>query len=261
MFGPLSPLIENYLRKAGFWHVATLGWGCKVDPKLISALIERWRPKTHTFHLPYRECTITLEDMKLQLGLPVDESALTGSVQFAYWRAVCYDLLGAILDNIYGDRIKIGWLRDTFPELRNDSTKVERIRYVRAYIFKMIGGYLMSDVSRNLIHLMWLLKLVDFRVASEFSWGSAVLATLYQEMCRATLPTKAKIRDCLLLLQSWARLHFPFLRPRVDHPYTFSLITRWNQLASYVGIPTALEDIRLLLDQRSETQVLYKIYT
>ncbi|MBA0849814.1 hypothetical protein Goshw_021003 [Gossypium schwendimanii] len=53
---------------------------------------------------------------------------------------------------------------------------------------------------------MWLLKLVDFRVASEFSWGSAVLATLYREMC------------------------------------------------GYVGIPTALEDIRLLLDQRSETQ-------
>ncbi|MBA0789004.1 hypothetical protein Gotri_026289, partial [Gossypium trilobum] len=26
----------------------------------------------------------------------------------------------------------------------------------------------------------------------------------------------------------------------------------WNHLASYVGIPTAFEDIRLLLDQRSE---------
>ncbi|MBA0786786.1 hypothetical protein Gotri_027372, partial [Gossypium trilobum] len=28
----------------------------------------------------------------------------------------------------------------------------------------------------------------------------------------------------------------------------------WNHLASYVGIPTAPEDIRLLLDQRSEAQ-------
>ncbi|MBA0849816.1 hypothetical protein Goshw_021003 [Gossypium schwendimanii] len=33
----------------------------------------------------------------------------------------------------------------------------------------------------------------------------------------------------------------------------FYLIS-WNHSASYVGIPTALEDIRLLLDQRSETQ-------
>ncbi|MBA0879747.1 hypothetical protein Goshw_015971 [Gossypium schwendimanii] len=52
MPGPLSPLIENYLREASFWYVATIGWGCKLDPKLISALIERWKLEMHTFHLP-----------------------------------------------------------------------------------------------------------------------------------------------------------------------------------------------------------------
>ncbi|MFQ6641608.1 hypothetical protein Gotur_014812 [Gossypium turneri] len=119
----------------------------------------------------------------------------------------------------------------------------------------MIGGYLMPDLSRNLVHLRWLLKLVDFRAVGEFSWESAVLATLYREMCEMTPPTKAKIGGCLSPLQSWARFHFPFLRHQVDHPYTFPLITRWNHSASYVGIPTALEDIRLLLDQRSEAQV------
>ncbi|KAH1097207.1 hypothetical protein J1N35_014128 [Gossypium stocksii] len=49
----------------------------------------------------------------------------------------------------------------------NNST--ERIRYVRAYILEMIGGYLMPDLSRNLVHLRWLLKLVDFRAAGKFS--------------------------------------------------------------------------------------------
>ncbi|MBA0861973.1 hypothetical protein Goshw_003100 [Gossypium schwendimanii] len=73
-----------------------------------------------------------LENVQLQLGLPVDGSALTGSPG-------------------------------------NDSTKVERIRYAQAYILEMIGGYLMPDLSRNLVHLRWLLKLVDFRVASKFS--------------------------------------------------------------------------------------------
>ncbi|MBA0805150.1 hypothetical protein Gohar_004690, partial [Gossypium harknessii] len=63
----------------------------------------------------------------------------------------------------------MGWLRDIFPDLGNDSTEVERIRYARVYILKMIGGYLMLDLSRNLIHLRWLLKLVDFRAARKFS--------------------------------------------------------------------------------------------
>ncbi|MFQ6654971.1 hypothetical protein Gotur_025724, partial [Gossypium turneri] len=57
---------------------------------------------------------------------------------------------------------------------------------------------------------------------------------------------------CLSLLQSWARFRFPFLRPRVDHPYTFPLITRWNHPASHARLLTELEDIRLLLDQQSE---------
>ncbi|MFQ6637337.1 hypothetical protein Gotur_013821 [Gossypium turneri] len=83
MHGPPSPLVENYLREASFWHVATVGRGCKLYPKLISALIERWRPETHTFHLPCGECTITLEDVSLQLGLPVDGKPVTGK-----WREV-----------------------------------------------------------------------------------------------------------------------------------------------------------------------------
>ncbi|XP_017634959.1 protein MAINTENANCE OF MERISTEMS-like [Gossypium arboreum] len=147
MPSPPSSLIENYLREAGFWHAATIGRGYKLNPKLISALIERWRPKMHTFHFPCGECTIILEKVQLQLGLPVNGAALTRSVQFADWGAICYDLLNTIPDNIYKGRIEMGWLLDTFSELGNDSTEVERIRYARAYILNMIGGYLMSDLS------------------------------------------------------------------------------------------------------------------
>ncbi|MFQ6635246.1 hypothetical protein Gotur_011909 [Gossypium turneri] len=72
----------------------------------------------------------------------------------------------------------MGWLRDTFPEPGNDSTEVERIRYARAYILEIIGGYLMPDLATG-----------------EFSWGFTVLATLYREMCGAMPPTKAKIGE------------------------------------------------------------------
>ncbi|MFQ6648434.1 hypothetical protein Gotur_021230 [Gossypium turneri] len=69
-----------------------------------------------------------------------------------------------------GRAITIG-ITDTFPESMNDSTKVERIRYAQVYILEMIGGYLMLDLSQNLVHLRWLLKLVDFRATGELSWG------------------------------------------------------------------------------------------
>ncbi|MBA0608460.1 hypothetical protein Godav_020684 [Gossypium davidsonii] len=41
MSGPPSALIENYLREVGFWYVANIGWGCKLDSKLINVYIER----------------------------------------------------------------------------------------------------------------------------------------------------------------------------------------------------------------------------
>ncbi|MBA0554285.1 hypothetical protein Golob_013399 [Gossypium lobatum] len=40
----------------------------------------------HTFHLPCDECTITLEDIQLQLGLPVDGPIVTGSIHTANWK-------------------------------------------------------------------------------------------------------------------------------------------------------------------------------
>ncbi|KAH1115145.1 hypothetical protein J1N35_008523 [Gossypium stocksii] len=154
----------------------------------------------------------------------------------------------------------MGWLQDTFPEPRDDSIDVERVRYAQAYILQILGGYLMPGKSQNLVHLMWLLKLIDFRVVGELSWGSALLSTLYREMCRATQPNKIKIRGCLSLLHPWAWFRFLFLHSQVNHPHTFPLLTRWNHSASYGGIPTALEDIWLLLDQRSEAHFKWTPY-
>ena len=40
------------------------------DMSLLAALLDRWRPETHTFHLPVGEMTPTLQDMAMLLGLP-----------------------------------------------------------------------------------------------------------------------------------------------------------------------------------------------
>ncbi|KAH1063876.1 hypothetical protein J1N35_028863, partial [Gossypium stocksii] len=57
--------ISGYFQDVGFLYASRMLGGCKLDPTLISALVESWRPETHTFHLPCGECIITLKDVAL----------------------------------------------------------------------------------------------------------------------------------------------------------------------------------------------------
>ena len=50
-----------------------------IDHNLITAFIERWRPETYTFHLPHGETTITLQDVEVILGIPIDGEAIVGT--------------------------------------------------------------------------------------------------------------------------------------------------------------------------------------
>ncbi|QHO21227.1 Serine/threonine protein phosphatase 7 long form isogeny [Arachis hypogaea] len=51
---------------------------------LLSALVERWQPETHTFHLPVGEVTVTLEDVIHILGLQVNGEPVTGRLDSSY---------------------------------------------------------------------------------------------------------------------------------------------------------------------------------
>ena len=57
-----------------------------MDVALLTALIDRWRPETHSFHLPCGEATITMQDMAMILGLPLEGNAVTAIIQTDGWK-------------------------------------------------------------------------------------------------------------------------------------------------------------------------------
>jgi hypothetical protein len=51
----------------------------------ITAMVDRWRTETHSFHLPCGEMMVTLEDVAMILGLPIKGRPITSCVDSAGW--------------------------------------------------------------------------------------------------------------------------------------------------------------------------------
>ena len=57
----------------------------QLDRSLLSALVDRWRPETHTFHLPCGEMAPTLQDVAYLLGIPLIGTAVGPRVVPPTW--------------------------------------------------------------------------------------------------------------------------------------------------------------------------------
>ncbi|MFQ6624472.1 hypothetical protein Gotur_004116, partial [Gossypium turneri] len=59
----------------------------------------------------------------------------------------------------------------------------------------IIRGVLMPDSNNNKVHIMCLPLLADLTNVCSYSWGSAVLAVLYRELCQTTKPAIVDIGE------------------------------------------------------------------
>ncbi|KAL4345060.1 protein MAIN-LIKE 1-like [Arachis hypogaea] len=123
------------------------------DLPLASALIERWRPESHTFHLPCGEMNIILQDVAYQLGLRIDRGPISGCI--GGWEQhhdghpiedFCQQLLGIVLGP--EDRqsqtkwtVKLSWFQNTIcGDVEEDPTEERLLCYTRGYIMQVIMG-------------------------------------------------------------------------------------------------------------------------
>ena len=88
---------------------------------------------------------------------------------------------------LQGQRIQINQLLQKVDEgLPNGAAKDVVHQYARCYILAFLANTIFADKFGNRVHTMWLQMLRNLHNPPQYSWGSACLAWLYRELCRAT---------------------------------------------------------------------------
>jgi hypothetical protein len=92
-----------------------------MDAAALTTLVDRWRPETHTLHLPSGKITVTLQDIAMIHGLPIDGTPVCRMVSSAEWRDSARHAIGLRPPDIPGDQkdkktmdVHSGWLTTHF---------------------------------------------------------------------------------------------------------------------------------------------------
>ncbi|XP_076937817.1 serine/threonine-protein phosphatase 7 long form homolog [Bidens hawaiensis] len=233
----------RHIHVAGFGGVIKCGYKM-VDNHLVTALVERWRPETHTFHFKFGETTITLEDVQVLWGLPIRDEVVSGRdtrLTFPEQRYLCNELLGLhVEENEFKNQILrltrlIAELGNDFPD---DASEDDCDRRARVYILHLLGGTLFPDSSSSSVFFHYLSHR-DFDECGRLSWASAVLAYLFKNLCKGASSKAIEIYGPTMLLHLWAWERISLVSPTRSMEYQSGKAygSRWNCHLSFREIP------------------------
>nr|XP_009618195.1 protein MAIN-LIKE 1-like [Nicotiana tomentosiformis] len=170
----------------------------------------------HTFYLPIGEATITLQDVEVMYGLPVDGHPVAMPHAMREQTGLQYlDILQRLTGLqppeetalVGASRLQLTTVRQHLealhPDITDDTPELHIHRYTRLLLLLMFGGY---------------------------NWGVAVLGYLYIQMCRASMGTQRDVARLLPLLQLQPPL--PPLAPGAP-PQFLLLARRWVDRRGY----------------------------
>lgn len=226
---------------------------------LVSAFVERWQPETNTFHMPFGEMTITLDDVSAILSIPVSGRSLSSptlstdrdAVSLLH-RALCVSNAVARdeLSRVHGHSVRLQWLRDTFRAV-TDAAGLPSVQFAaRAYLLYVLGCTLFTDKSGTRVSIQYLDPLLQLDRIHTYAWGAAGLAHLYRQLGLATRRDVKQIAGYLTLLETWVYEHFRLFRPTPDLTYTIDLplARRWTTRRESGSAAEVLQAVREQLD-------------
>jgi hypothetical protein len=196
-------------------NLATVARVCRrgtppFNPAALTAMIDRWRPETHTFHLPCGEMMVTLEDVQMILGVRIRGIPVTGDTESEGWENRVSQFLGRPLPELEPGKkrrtsgVSLRWLREQFHQCPADADDATITYYCRAYVLHMFGTVLFPDGTGDTASWMYIPCLLNWDDAGNRSWGSAILAFLYRQLCEACRRAGGQystMSGCITLLQ------------------------------------------------------------
>ena len=108
---------------------------------------------------------ITLKDVKVLLGIPIDGEAIVGTTDLT-WADECQNMLGIVTNRVVlkGQRIQINRLLEKVDQgLLDGAAEVVVHQYAWCYILALLGDTIFTDKSSDKVHTMWLQMLRDLR--------------------------------------------------------------------------------------------------
>lgn len=249
---------------AGFKHLSMIT-DMSIDAPLISALVERWRRETNSFHMRVGEMTITLEDVFLILGLPIDGDPVIGVTSHAC-ESICRKLLGNVPrpEHRSGRMVKLSWLRESFSRCPEDASEEQIKRSTRAYLLYLLGCTIFSSSTGNKVPVMYLQFFENFDDTKRYAWGAAALAYLYRALGNASLNGQTSICGSITLLQCWSYEHLKVGRPALENFHKsaqdFPRALKWRRKRKVYSNSKSLSVYREALDTLELSDVTFLPY-
>nr|XP_004506264.1 protein MAIN-LIKE 1-like [Cicer arietinum] len=156
-----------------------------INDNMISAFAERWHAETISFHLPFGEMTITLDDVRGLLSIPCYGEFFTplANVNEDLAIVAAVELLGVAYDEVVtetktnrGASYSFEWLKAVlFKQLHEG-------RYdcaTGAYLLHLVGCTILADKSFTIVSAKFLFLFQDLDTCGKWAWGPAALVVLY----------------------------------------------------------------------------------
>ncbi|XP_062000152.1 protein MAIN-LIKE 1-like isoform X2 [Rosa rugosa] len=241
---------------------------------VVSAFCERWQPETNTFHLPFGEMTITLDDVFNILGIPIqgDSISVPDGVRLdkTYYASLLSSTLGVTIDEAKnemsrygGNGVTLEWLRLRFQSVSDDSS-LEFIEFAaRGFLLYILGCTLFVDKTGNRINVIYLHFLRDLNRVGRYAWGAAGLSFLYRQLGLASRVGCRQIGGYLTLLEAWIYEHFrnvvsPHLR--VEYSENEPRVNRWEPRKDAGLSLVYVQALRQQLDHMQAHEVIWDPY-